>query len=659
MNSTVFALRVGLLLSILHLSGAEGALTRVQVLAELKASTGLCVHLGSSDGGLEIELAQSGRMLVQGLAEDEATCRSARAAIAQTGRYGLASIVLFTGKGRLPYRDHLVDRLVVSNWGAWAGRGLQTDEALRVVAPGGVLYLESADGWRSQVKERSARMGDWPTRKNQTQGELISRDADLKAPFELRWVDGTAIGRYAVNVVLGSGNGRYFGITPWDAANVGEAKQEHILTARSAFNGLPLWRRTVSERDTRQGVCVVGEIVFVLPEPTAVVAKTNHVLGVDAASGSPRCAIDLGSRRLAGWGPVAGAVVMALAAGKENSPSCQLLCADALTGAKRWTYEDGAWPFLADQSAIYLVDGKITSLDAETGAVRWQVAAPPLGEGTKFSPSKAVLCYVEGTTLVVATKDHLAAYATTDGTQRWSVQVPLDAKSVTAAAYNPGPYPWHGGVALGAKRYDLATGKEDGQAPAPFGGRCMPRVVSANYTIGVGPARFLGILGEPDIKNIIPFAGMDSICSIGIMVANGMMYSGSSFCNCVKGKIEGFPAFGSAGVRIADAELVAPRPVVLGQHTGKPFDLTMDPSDWPMYRHDERRSAATSSRAPKRLNVLWDRPLAKRPDGVIADGWKSRISIGLTAPTVVGGRVFVADSEGHRVMAVSAKDGQI
>ncbi|GDY14857.1 hypothetical protein LBMAG53_37350 [Planctomycetota bacterium] len=647
-----------LLVALLDLPGAEGRLTRAEVLAELGAAAGLCVHLGSSDGGLEIEVAKSGRMLVQGLAEDDATCQSARAAIEASGCYGLASVVPLAGTARLPYRDHLVDRLVVSTWGAWQRRGVQTEEALRVVAPGGVLYLESADGWRSQVKARPATMGDWPTRKNQTQGELISRDADLKAPFELRWMDGTAIGRYAVNVVLGSSQGRYFGITPWDAANVGRAKQEHILTARSAFNGLPLWRRRVSEGDARHGVCAVGDTVFVFPEPTAVAAKTTQVLGLNAATGEPRCKIDLGAKFLAGWGPAGDTVVLALMTTKGNTSPCQILCADARTGATRWIYEQGSWPFLVDRDAIYLIDSRLTALDAATGAVRWQAALPPLGEGTKFSPSKALLCYVEGTTLVVATKDHLAAYATKDGTQRWSVQVPLDAKSVTAAAYNPGPYPWQGGVALGAKRYDLATGKEDGLAPAPFGGRCMPRVVSANYTIGVGPSRFLGILGEPDLKSTIAFAGMDSICSVGVMVANGMMYSGSSFCNCVKGKIEGFPAFGSAGVRMTDADLVAPRPVVTGKNTGKAFDETEDPGSWPIYRHDLRRSAATTSPAPKRLNMLWDRPLASRPGGVVADGWKSRISIGLTAPTVAGGRVFVADAEGHRVMAVSAKNGQ-
>ena len=641
---------------------AERVLTRDQVLTELATATGLCVHLGSTDGGLENAAARSGLMLVQGLAVNETACQTARAAIEKTGRYGLASVVPITDAKRLPYRDNLVDLLLVANWAEWEKQGLGTDEALRVVAPGGVVYRETSAGWRRMVKERSATMGEWPTRKNLTQGELISRDAALKAPFELRWVDGTAIGRYAVNVVLGSGNGRYFGITPWDAANVGEVKQEHILTARSAFNGLPLWRRTVIERDTRHGVCVVGDTVFVLPEPATAAAKIRpepQVLGLNAATGEQRCAIALGDKQLIGWGPLGDTVVMALATSKDATPPCQLLCADARTGAKRWTYEAATWPFLADQSAIYLVDGKITSLDAETGVVRWQVAAPPLGEGTKLSPSKAVLCYVEGRTLVVATKDHLAAYATTDGRQGWSVQVPLDAKNVTASAYNPGPYPWQGGVALGGKRYDLATGKEEGLAPAPFGGRCMPRVVSANYTIGVGPARFLGILGEPDIKNIIPFAGMDSICSIGIMVANGMMYSGSSFCNCVKGKIEGFPAFGSAGVRIADADLVAQRPVVSGKSTGKVFDTAEHPGDWPMYRHDLRRSAATTSPAPKRLNVLWDRPLAKMPGGVIADGWKSRISVGLTAPTVAGGRVFIADAEGHRVLAVSATDGQI
>jgi outer membrane protein assembly factor BamB len=527
---------------------------------------------------------------------------------------------------------------------------------MRVVSPGGIAYLATAGGYSRIVRQRPPGMADWPTRTNETQGDHISPDSALRAPLELRWVDGPAIGLYGVNAVLSSADGRYFACTPWDAINIGSVKQDVILVARNAFNGLPLWRRAVGAAairvDDNRGVCAVAGRVFVMGPD-----RQPEVIGFDAATGEQVCTIAMGDTKLIGWGPAGDAIVMAVRPRKATTHSVGLLCADARTGATRWKRDEGSWPFLIASDSVYTVGEKITALDARSGAVRWQAATPPLGESSLVFPARVSLCYVEGQTLVVATKTHLAAYATTDGAMRWSLAVPSpDGKE--AAVYRPGPYPWKGAVALGAKLYDLLTGRESGAAPAPFGSRCMPRVVSANYTIGIAQGRDLGLLDDPDPKNILRFSGMDSICEVGLMVANGMMYAGPSFCNCVHGKIEGFPAFGSAGVRVTDAEIVAPRPVVPGKGGQRPFDTAAEPAAWPVYRGDVQRRAASSAPLPRRLEVLWSQKLSAMPDGVIAQTWRSRVSFGLTAPTVAGGRVFVADAEAHRVLALSAVDGK-
>jgi outer membrane protein assembly factor BamB len=628
-------------------AAAGSTLSRDEMLADVKNAAGLCVHVGSTDGAIEMAAAQSGRMLVHGLARDEAALASARDAVEKAGRYGLASIALHLADN-LPYRDCLIDRLIVT------APAIGDDEAMRAVAPGGVAYLRSGgDAFRRVVKARPPTMGDWPTRMNESQGSLVSRDSALKAPFELRWMDGTTLGSYAVNATLSSAQGRYFACTVWDAANIGLARQDTVLVARNAFNGLPLWRRMSGDQASRHGVCAVGNVVVV-----AGSGRTREVISLDAATGAQLCAIPLGTSELLGWGPAGDTIVMAAnPPRKATTLPTQLLCHDARTGEKRWASDRGSWPLLISGDTIFTAADKIVAVDVKTGAVRWEAAPPPLGEATLWGPARLVLCYVESGTLVVATTSHLAAYAIADGGPRWS----LDLRHISAKdkpVNRPGPYPWQGQVALGKKLYDLATGKEQGDAPPPFGGRCMPRVVCVNYTIGIGPARDLGLLGEGDLTKMVRFAGMDSICSIGLMVANGMMYSGPSFCSCVKGKIEGFPAFGAAGVRIAEADVIAPRPVVAGKGGQRPFDTAAASTDWPVYRHDLQRSAATTARAPAKLNIRWDRPLSRLPEGLIADAWKSRISIGLTAVTSSGGRVFIADAETHRVIALSARDGQ-
>lgn len=643
----LFALALAVVASARSTVAADPPLTRDDVVAEIARAAGLCVHVGSTDGGFEVAAAANGRLLVHGLAADESSLARTRDAIAGTGRPMPASVVMHTGR-RLPYRDDLVDRLVVT------GREIDRDEALRVLSPGGIAYLSTAGGYNRIVRPRPPGMADWPTRTNETQGNLISPDSALRAPFELRWVDGPALGLYSVNATLSSAEGRYFACTPWDAANVGAAKQDVILVARNAFNGLPLWRHTAGPAAVKYGVCPVAGRVFVVGAE-----RPFEAIGFDAATGERVCAIPLENDvKFSGWGPAGDAIVMAVSPSRgANRRDVGLLCADARTGATRWKRDDGSWPFLIAGDAVYTVGESITAVDAGSGVVRWQAATPPLGESSLVMPALASLCYVDGETLVVATKTHLAAYATTDGAVRWSLALPSpDGKD--AAVYRAKPYPWKGGVAVGPKLYDLLTGRELGPAPAPFGARCMPRVVSANYTIGIAKGRDLGLLDDPDLKNILRFAGMDSICSVGLMVANGMMYSGPSFCSCVHGKIEGFPAFGTAGIRVTDAEIVAARPVVTGRGGQRPFDTATEPAAWPIYRGDLQRRAASAAPVPRRLEVLWSQKLGAMPEGVIGQGWRSRVSCGLTAPTVAGGRVFVADAEAHRVLALSAADGR-
>jgi outer membrane protein assembly factor BamB len=629
-------------------AAADETMTREQMLAEVNGLAGLCVHLGSTDGTMEIAAAQSGRMLVHGLAADEAANQAARAAIEKAGRYGPASVVLYRSDGRLPYRDHLVDRVVVADWESWSRKGVTTDEVMRVVAPGGVAYLGRSGSWTKIVKARPSEMDDWPTRANQTRGKLISRDSALKTPFELRWVDGTTLGLYGESATLYSAGGRYFAQTLYDAGNVGAASPGVVLVARNAFNGLPLWRKHLP-LDSR-GVCAAGDVVFVPGGPREI-----HAL--DAATGEKRFAVPHSMNETAGWGVADGALVMAWGAKKQPQQKTRLVCLDIRTGAQRWLSEHGSWPFLAAGDAVYIASERIMALDAKTGAPRWQAKPPPIDVDGK-EPLKVVLCFVEGPTLVVATKEYLAGYATRDGATLWSAHLPPAKPNRESAVYHRHPMPWKGGVAVEGILYDAATGREIGNAPPVFASRCMPPVATPNYAVANYKHSNLGFLGDADLSKIIKFQGMDSICGVGLMVANGMIYSGPSFCACVPGKLEGFPAFGTAGVRIEEKDLVAPRPAIAGSGRAKPFEADAEDAAWPMYRHDARRSAGTSVPAPNRLSARWEKALSGLPEGVIAAGWRSRVSIGLTAPTVAGGRVYVADAETHRVLAVSAGDGQ-
>jgi len=635
---------VGLFAAVQALAAADEVVTREQMMADLAGGTGLCVHLGSTDGALEIAAVQNGRTLAQGLAVDEATCTAARTAIEKTGRYGLASVIVYRGDAHLPYRDHLADRLVVSDADTWLKKGLANAELLRVVAPGGRLYLGKKDGtWSRSTKERPAGMADWPTARNQAQGDLISQDTDLRPPFELRWVDGTALGLYAVNATLTSQNGRYVAKTVWDAGNVGQ-QQVPLLVVRNAFNGLPLWRRPNPDKNM---ACLVGNLVLVI-EPNA--RNNNNIVVLDAANGAEVTKFPAPAGYFRGWGAVGDLVIIASGERpqKDKVPPTVLTCVEARTGKEVWKCDKGSWPFLIAHDTVYTDGSEICARAAATGQVRWR---KPMAETAKahFTMADAV---------VVSTTNRLLALTATDGTERWSKTPPVtEPKIMGKGTPWKDPVPWLGNIAWGMMLYDPATGAERGDAPADFGGRCMPTVVTPRY--GIACTRpSLGLLGSNNPGERISFFGMDSICLIGCMVANGMMYTGPSFCFCIKGKIEGFPAFGHASLTVEPSAMTAPRPVEPGPALKSPVAGQGADAWWPTYRGDYRRGAATALPAPRQLRLRWERQLATRNSGIIADNWRGRVSIGLTAPVAAEGRVVVADAEAHLVQAVAAADGK-
>ena len=64
--------------------------------------------------------------------------------------------------------------------------------------------------------------------------------------------------------------------------------------------------------------------------------------------------------------------------------------------------------------------------------------------------------------------------------------------------------------------------------------------------------------------------------------------------------------------------------------------------DWPTYRRDARRSGFQDLRAPQD----------------VAAAWTEKLAAPLTAPVVVGGKVFVAETDRHTLHALSAQDGK-
>jgi outer membrane protein assembly factor BamB len=143
-------------------------------------------------------------------------------------------------------------------------------------------------------------------------------------------------------------------------------------------------------------------------------------------------------------------------------------------------------------------------------------------------------------------------------------------------------------------------------------------------------------------------------CRYGIMPCNGLIYVPPHPCQCyIDVKLSGFYALTSmrgqgsegGGLR-ADREAATNPSLQKGPAYASIANLQspiVDPSNWPTYRHDIRRSGTTTASAPANLKRLWEVPLGTRA----------------SACTIGGGRLFAAAVDEDRVVALDANDGHL
>jgi hypothetical protein len=132
-------------------------------------------------------------------------------------------------------------------------------------------------------------------------------------------------------------------------------------------------------------------------------------------------------------------------------------------------------------------------------------------------------------------------------------------------------------------------------------------------------------------------------CIYGFLPANGMLYTAPHQCVCYQGVLlSNFTALFAADGATAPkpAETLKPGPAF-----GKiPTEALSTPAgaDWPMYRHDPRRSgsADTSVAATTRIR------------------WSVDLSAPITPPVVARGKLLVAEKDEHTVRALDAAGGK-
>ncbi len=644
---------------------------------------GLVVHVGCGDGRLTAGLGTNPAFSVHGVDTDAARVTAARSHIQARGVYGRVAVDDWDG-ARLPYASGLVNAVLVERNGLVA-----TAEAMRVLAPQGVLLVRQGADWRTQVKPWPAAIDDWSHYLHDAGNNAVSHDTRIGPPRSLQWIGSPRWARHhdrlASLSALVSAGGKLFYIFDEGPTESIVLPSRWALIARDAFNGVVLWKKPIPDWQTRMWPLKSGPAQL----PRRLVATRDTVFAtlgvdvpltaVDALTGEPRRVYEQTKaveEVLHSDGVLFLLTDPELDTEKYTSPAAvkkpwwtgktvKVMAVEADSGKTLWEHASSVAPLslAVDAERVVFHDGgKIVCLDRGTGAVKWASEPVPLVKKIMsfFAPTMVlrdgVVLFAGGeeSGLVKSgggarKSDTLTALAGDTGKLLWTAEHLPSGYSSPEDLFVIDGVVWFGGVSAGGlpgtvKGLDLHTGAVKAAYEAAdvdtfwFHHRCYRGKATDRYLM----------VSRTGIEFIDPKTGHWDInhwvrggCLYGIMPANGLIYTPPHDCACYpESKLFGFGAFAPAGgqQRVRRGERLQRGPAY-GEVGGAAPASALD---WPTYRYDTRRNAAAPTRVPPKVAEKWH----------VAFGTK------LSAVTVADGKAFVAAVDQHTVHAVDTASGE-
>ncbi len=428
MKTLITVMLTGMLLA----TGAR-AQSAADIIEEMDFTGGLVVHLGCGDGKLTAALHVNDRCLVHGLDTDPDSVREARQHIQKLGLYGKVSVQLIEGPD-LPYADNLVNLLVVEDRGE-----VSTEEGLRVLAPNGVAYVMTMNGWQKFVKPWPDSIDEWTHHLHDAGGNAVASDKVVGPPQRLQWTAGPLWARShgwtpSVSAMV-SAAGRIFYICDETLPGVdGTVPSKWFLVARDAFSGVLLWKCPVPHwgsaefsgtPDNAEGVASVGRFTMPLNVGKRLVAVEDTVY-VTLGANAPITALDAAT----------GQMKRVYA---ETARADEILCVDGRLIVSINPSERPDSSAVRRGEAPPAAPGKqVCAVDAETGRVLWKKGP--------FSPIRATLNQAPSGRLELAAGDGKVFVLTTEtiecldagsGDRLWRNRRPaLPAGAVTRMGYS-------------------------------------------------------------------------------------------------------------------------------------------------------------------------------------------------------------------------------
>jgi outer membrane protein assembly factor BamB len=653
-------------LTMLCLSQTQANERTDSVLKEIGATRGICVLPDDTDCDLAIELAGGSELLfyvqLQRARDVVRACRAADEA-------GLFGTRIFIGRGSptsLHLAGNIADAIVIVD----NTSNVSEAEALRVLRPGGKALL----GTKVLIKPFPDGMDDWSHPYHGPDNNPLSEDRLIRAPYMTQFLSDPRYGP-APQLAVSAG-GRVFKAFGHVAWHEREEPFLNTLVAFNGFNGTILWKQSLPE-----GLMVHRNTMIATPE-TLYLGDDKSCKLIDTATGRSKGEIippvDVAGGTFWKWMAMENGVLYALLGEAEQSDETMrwkrqahgwpwtgiskgynqpeqpwgfgrnLLAIDPATKKVLWRHHEDE-PM--DGRAVCMKNGRIfafrfgtylTCLDARNGNVLWRKTKDnaselfeTLGEyltrqswQTNWRTTVYLKCSDKALYFAGPQIGKLLAVSAEDGRILW--QHPYD--NFQLIIRDDGLYaisgPWGNNL---SKKFNPLTGEILSELPT--GRRACTRPTGTSDSILF---RAMGGSIRLDLDSARPrwLSPMRPPCHDGVTIANGLLYWWPFACDCQL-SLNGLTCLGPAGDFDFTPDSAGAERLQKGRRGVEPAEsLTATDADWPTFRANNQRTAASSAVTTMTAQLLWRTQLSAPAD------------VRLTAPVVVGNLVLLAGSDG-------------
>ncbi len=651
---------------------AEIGKTAREYLDRAGVERGICVLIAAEPADLAIEMARQGELILYVQLSDDAQITKTRRAADAAGWLGTRIYIEKGEWSRIHLANNLADAVVAANEVVAEVKATKA-ELLRVVRPLGKVVL----GDRTLTKPYPDKADDWTHAYHGPDNNPQSTDELARAPYITQFLAEPYYVPFPVVTVTSKGRiFKAFG-------HVGYKERDwpwvNKLVAFNGYNGTVLWKRSLEE-----GFNIHRNTMVATPE-VLYLADTKVCKALDPATGEIMEEI-LAPPDATGsvwkWMAIVDGILYALVGEEEFRD--QTVRGNRTAGGWPWRpmtagydRDDYAWGFgrtlfamdldtkrvlwkriegqKIDGRAIAMKGGRIyyychpnflACLDSQGGKVVWRNNDSKLIEAIGphekaqtarlgFASTAYMKCSDEAIYFAGPQRPRLVAASTKDGRFLW--QLP------------------HGNYQLVLRDEGLYAMGRTGPSRLvhPLTGEIQTYLncVRGNCTRVTGTVDSVFCRGHDHagtLRLTVPdhqprrIAMMRPDCHDGVIAAGGLVHWGPWMCDCslsLVGNICLAPAgdfeFGAKAIEGERLETAADAPKSLKT-------LSVAPGDWPTYRADNTRGAASGSRIPAKVQVAWE---YQPPKGVDS-----------TAPVTAGGMVFLGGSDGAvRAIADSGK----